>query len=408
MKKNQKGFMLAETLIVATFISVTLVYLFVQFRNINNNYSKTLKYNGVNELYILEQVSNYLQINDIDEVSSSIVNSDKNYFVLSECNKNVFKNVNSCQNLFDMADIKSAVYLKGDNLVNSNEFSNKLNDYIKTIKKSDNMFILVCEFNDGSIASIKVGGYKYLTLKESIEVQDKVDSGNGLYFENSVEPIYVYKGNNMELLNNNIEIFGYEGRIILSNSQGIKVYLELTDNLVYDNNYSYFTSLNRLISGNYLEKSSSDSLLFTNLNSNIESSDYIKIGAKYGVGKIDNVIGNSLNDIIESENSVVYQVKNLTDYVATLNISDIIRTSINVGCNYGNISNNCLNDNWLTNDLWTMNYQNSSEVWSIDNTKFTQITVGEEITKNAYKIVYLDPNIIVTGDGSKEHPFKIR
>ena len=77
MKKNELGFMLAETLIVATFISVILIYLFVQFRNINNNYEKTLKYNGVNEMYILEQVYNYLGNIDLNQMSSNIIYGDK-------------------------------------------------------------------------------------------------------------------------------------------------------------------------------------------------------------------------------------------------------------------------------------------------------------------------------------------
>ena len=70
----------------------------------------------------------------------------------------------------------------------------------------------------------------------------------------------------------------------------------------------------------------------------------------------------------------------MTDYVTTLNISDIIRTSINVGCNNGNISDN----------------------------KFQELEVGSSVTKSAYLITYLDPNIIVTGDGTKSHPFRIK
>ena len=90
MKKNELGFMLAETLIVATFISVILIYLFVQFRNINNNYEKTLKYNGVNEMYILEQVYNYLGNIDLNQMSSNIIYGDKDYYVLSDCEGSVF------------------------------------------------------------------------------------------------------------------------------------------------------------------------------------------------------------------------------------------------------------------------------------------------------------------------------
>ena len=79
-----------------------------------------------------------------------------------------------------------------------------------------------------------------------------------------------------------------------------------------------------------------------------------------------------------------------------------------VGCNNGNISDNCLLDNWLSNNLWTMNYKDVSHVWTITENKFQELEVGSSVTKSAYLITYLDPNIIVTGDGTKSHPFRIK
>lgn len=410
MKKNELGFMLAETLIVATFISVILIYLFVQFRNINNNYEKTLKYNGVNEMYILEQVYNYLGNIDLSQMSSNIIYGDRDYYVLSDCDGSIFSDTDSCQKLFDMAEIEKAIYLKGDNLIASDDFPSRLNDYIKTIKKNDKLFIIAALFNDGSVASIKISGYSYSSLIDNLKAMPTVSSGNGLYHDYSIisNPIYVFKGDNMELLNNNIEILGYNGRIIFADDIGVKVYLDIKNDEIYDNSSAYFTSTNRLSSGNYIESSASNSSLFTNLNSKNTLFDYIKIGAKYGVGQIDNILGSSLTSIIEKENSAIYEVKNLNNYVVTLSVSDIIRTSINVGCNNGNISDNCLLDNWLSNNLWTMNYKDASHAWTITENKFQDLEVGSSVTKSAYLVTYLDSNIIVTGDGTKSHPFRIK
>lgn len=408
MKKNSQGFMLAETLVVGTFISVILIYMFVQFRNINNNYGKTLKYNGVNEMYILEQINKYLKQNNIDKLSSDIVYGEVSHYILNDCDPSIFIDTNACQTLFNISEIKQAVYFNESNPLTSPDFSNSFNDYIKTIKKGDGLFVIAAEFNDGSFASIKVGGYNYLTLKESIESQNIVTIGNGLYYDASIteNPIYVYKGNNINNLKNNIEILGYKGRIIFSDKDGVKVYLDLKENMLYNNDKSYFTSSNSLTSGNYLENSNSNSLLFSNLNTKAINSDYIKIGAKYGVGKIDNIVGNSLANIISSENSAIYEIRNLYNYIATINVSDIIRTSINASCNYENISNNCLLDNWLSNDLWTMNYKTNNKVWGITNNTFSDIELTN--TNNAYMIVYIDPDVFVTGDGSNKHPFKIK
>ena len=55
-----------------------------------------------------------------------------------------------------------------------------------------------------------------------------------------------------------------------------------------------------------------------------------------------------------------------------------------------------------------MNYKDASHVWTITENKFQELEVGSSVTKSAYLITYLDPNIIVTGDGTKSHPFRIK
>lgn len=156
MKKiNCKGFMLAETLIVSSFIAVILIYLFVQIRNVNTNYSKTLRYNGVNELYILGEVKNYIKTMDIKSLSSSL-NTRKGYYVLSDCNSEFFTNVDYCQNLFEKTNIVKAVYMDSNNIITSTDFSEGLNRFLETIKAKEEMYIIAAEFNDGSYASINV------------------------------------------------------------------------------------------------------------------------------------------------------------------------------------------------------------------------------------------------------------
>ena len=58
MKKN--GFALVETLIVSTVVASILIYMFVQFNNLQNRYSESFRYNDVDDLYKLDSLKSYL------------------------------------------------------------------------------------------------------------------------------------------------------------------------------------------------------------------------------------------------------------------------------------------------------------------------------------------------------------
>lgn len=410
MKKNNcKGFMLAETLVVSSFIAVILIYLFVQFRSVNLNYGKTLKYNGVNELYLLNEVKKYMETTDLENLSFKISYGSDKYVVLSDCSSSIFNDPDYCKVLFRSANIKKAVYMKSDNIVFSDSFPQDFNDYLKTIRSNDNSYIIAASFNDGSFANLKMSGFMFTSLDEKIKNNDiklDVSSGAGLYY-NSLKSNYVYKSDSIDKLNNNIEILGYKGRIISLDDQGVKVVLDLKENVIYDSSQNYFTSNSMLFNGNYLSDSSLNSSLFSVLNANLEESDLILKDASYGVGFIDSVIGNSLKSIINSEKQTTYKI-NTSNYIATLNVSDIIMSSLNNNCDYENITNDCLKDNWLSDNLWTMNYSLDNNVWNIYNNEFINSQVGTNVIRNAYMVVYLDSNLSVIGDGSINYPYKFK
>lgn len=410
MKKNCKGFMLAETLIVATFISAILVYLFIQFRNISSNYDKTSRYNGVNEIYLLNEVKKYLDTQNFNDLSYSIGN-EVNYYVLSDCDSNFFTDSNYCNNLFSFAGIKKAIYFDSENVVQSEELSNQFNDFLRTIDNEKSIYVIAAEFNDGSFASLKTNGTLINTLEYVIKQQPiYVDHnlGSGLYFDNSIpdDPIYVYKGVDNNSLSNNINIFGYDGKIIFLDDVGVKIYFDLKENVIFDSESSFFTSYALLDSGNYDSTSNYNSALFANLNNIKITSDNILNNVKYGVGRIDQVINSNLASIIESENTVYYKASNVNNFISSLNVSDIIRTSLS--CDVSNITNDCLINNWLNNNVWTINYSDSFKVWTINNNTFESVSVGKNSLMNAYSVIYLDKNAKVIGNGTKEYPFKLK
>ena len=248
MKKiNSKGFMLAETLIVATFIGVILIYLFVQFRNVNSNYSKTLKYNGVNELYLLGDIKDYLKTIDLQNLSYSVSYEGENYISLNECSSEIFDSTTYCQALFDAAGITKALYMDSKKISTSSNFSEGFNEFLQTIKGEEGMYVIAAEFNDGSYASLKINGFSFSTLEEKIKDQTiyGISSTNpGLYFDatESTNYTYTFKSSTGLDINNYINILGYNGRIISIDNQGVKVYLDLKENINYDTNNSFFTS----------------------------------------------------------------------------------------------------------------------------------------------------------------------
>ena len=56
MKKNTKGFMLVEFLVVSIFVLGTLIFLTVQFNNINKSYNRSFKYDTVSNLYSAKNI----------------------------------------------------------------------------------------------------------------------------------------------------------------------------------------------------------------------------------------------------------------------------------------------------------------------------------------------------------------
>lgn len=170
MKKNNKGFILLETLVVSTFIISTLVFLYVQFINLKKNYDTSFRYNTIPGLYKAKTIDKFIKENYgygkfIDDISSSknefieIYNSD------DKCNFNYFSNnISFCESLHEKLEIKT-VLISSNNinklkeyLKDNNKYSNELYLYIKneTIK-NDNTYSLIVEYNDNSFASLDIG-----------------------------------------------------------------------------------------------------------------------------------------------------------------------------------------------------------------------------------------------------------
>lgn len=145
MKKNSNGFTILETLITSTLVISTLVFLYVQFNNLERNYDDSFRFNTVNGIHKAKELSKYYQ-----------ANSDK------KCAYGVSICLNESNDVYDILNIQNS-FLMSDLKTSEIDFS-KIQDtcdegckrFIKRIKTDTNDTRLVVKYKDGTYASVLI------------------------------------------------------------------------------------------------------------------------------------------------------------------------------------------------------------------------------------------------------------
>ena len=158
MKKvNKRGFLLAETIGISVVVITALVIIYTQFINVNNSYYRTYNYNNVNKLYLTNQVKQFIS-NDTASIYNSI-NEENLYVDITDCS-NVIEYM-YCENLMSAIDAKKVIVTKNNvkelsNNINNYDFSETMKKYIKSSKSNEDGYRLIIEFNDNTIAGLKM------------------------------------------------------------------------------------------------------------------------------------------------------------------------------------------------------------------------------------------------------------
>lgn len=151
-KNNEKGFMLIETLLVSIFVASTLIYLYIQFSNLNKNYNNSFTYNTVEGMYALEDVKEYLNLN-IESVRNEIFDNTYSADICS-----ILPDSEYCTNLLEKENITTLIVAYND-LSNSNfdtDFNQGLLDFMEKIQPTgDEEFRIVAEFNNKTFATLR-------------------------------------------------------------------------------------------------------------------------------------------------------------------------------------------------------------------------------------------------------------
>jgi len=163
VKKNlNKGFVLAETLVVTTFVAGVLIFLFIQFTSLSKNYEQSYKYNTVEGLYALRNIRDYIldDNNTLLSITEKIDGSNytgKEYLEITECSD--FSEKEYCLKLFELYNINRIyVSLNKFNKTVFKEFDEEFKTFINLIKSDGSeKYRLIVEFNDSTFATIRFG-----------------------------------------------------------------------------------------------------------------------------------------------------------------------------------------------------------------------------------------------------------
>lgn len=156
-KENNKGFMLAETLIVTTFVAGVLIFLFIQFTRLSNSYNNYYEYNSTEGLYALEDITDYIE-SDENIINIPDLIEENGYIEISDCT--LFTDQDYCLKLLELENI-SKLYLIYTPIFNNKlimEDVDILNFYKKSSKSDGSVYKLLGKFDDSSYSLLKLDG----------------------------------------------------------------------------------------------------------------------------------------------------------------------------------------------------------------------------------------------------------
>lgn len=157
-KKKNKGFMLAETLVVTIFVAGILIFLYLQISNLTKSYEQSYKYNTVEGLYTLEDIKNYI-LNDVSALNYIKENiDDLEYIDIKNCG--IFTNKEDCLLLLQSAKVESIFVAKNLIRPNSiNDYNQEFRDFINKINQEGNQeYRIVASFDNSTYATLRFGG----------------------------------------------------------------------------------------------------------------------------------------------------------------------------------------------------------------------------------------------------------
>ena len=150
--------MLAETLLVTTFVAGVLVYLYVQFSNLSSKYNESYTYNTVEGLYALVDVIELIENDPIafNYIEDNVV--EEKYIDISNCS--LFTEADVCEKLFTLENIDEIVVTT--NRVPKNTITDYTKGFVRFTDKistsGEQPYRVIASFKNNTYATVRFGG----------------------------------------------------------------------------------------------------------------------------------------------------------------------------------------------------------------------------------------------------------
>ncbi len=175
---NNKGFLLVETLVVATFVLTVLVLLFVQFKNLVVNYNNSYNYNTVEGVYNLNSVKKYITHyeNKDNQLKKQLLSKTENFLVVynETCTNLNMGGIDFCNSIMSSGNFETVLYTNSNltglktylktksnkdinDAVGKTVITEEMRNFIKRIDSVDNKQRLIAKYKDGTFATITFG-----------------------------------------------------------------------------------------------------------------------------------------------------------------------------------------------------------------------------------------------------------
>ena len=420
MKTNNRGFLLAESLVVSTFVLTVLILLYIQFSNLTTNYKNSYNYNNVESIYDLASVADYLKTNNYPLASQ--LTEDKPYVVVfkdNSCNIDAGIIDSFCDDLINKMDAKTIIYTSSDintiqkyvSTKEDNTINEKLREFISKVETNTvlNKGRLFAEFNNGTFATIAMDTNTDVKTTLLCNADNVVTNGDGLYMDEYEPGRCFYKGADP---NNYIEFNGETWRVLSVESDGS---LKLIKNGTLESPNTWSTIVEPWTASQYTWSQTS---LMTYLNDNYLKTMTVQdkiIDHSWDVGNAATG-NNDLTSQIKSEKKSTWIGK-----VGLITASEYLRTNTNKDqCATYQLNNSnsgvCHLTNWINSILptsggtWTLisNAQNNEHALAIFAGGGTLDTNRKLNTSSVLPSVYIAPNTSLTGTGTPDNPYKIQ
>ena len=460
--KNNRGFLLAESLVVSTFVLTVLIFLVVQYQNLMTTYKNNTDYNNPEAIYNLGSFGQYLNA-DPSRLTSLSNSLGSNAYIRVYDKSSGGCNVNLglgtfCDTIFNAAGAKKVIYVGSDltnlkNYIKNNDDSylnQSLRDFIRRIDADaiENKGRLIAQFDNGYYATVALDTEVISDISTDAciiggQQISPVTSGDGIYKDEYESGRCVYRGENP---NNYIRFNNELWRIISKEADGTYKIVRnkvLPEEMPFDNdnfrdkesngaggtycaNSSYgcnawaatanmVGSPAEFTNGNYSGTVLLDSSLNTYLNGEYLNSITVNkdkiVNHDYNIGAVVSN-NNDLATQIEGEKAYKWNGK-----VGLISESDYINANSDMNTcgtlsKYNSKYKTCRNTNWMyISGTWWWSLSPDADysyyVWRVLNVGYLDNNSAYN-SRGVRPAVYLTSSLSLSGSGTQSNPFTIQ